>query len=81
MDSECETSKNPKILQISESHILMYLRLLLGFKEVELLIKGLNCTMILDNDTFKNKFVCFSAEDQRAKTKSCFSRICFISYL
>ena len=54
--------KAQKILHLSQSHIFMCLRFLLGFREVELLIKNLNCTIILDNDTFKNKFICFSAE-------------------
>lgn len=61
--------KTQKILQLSESHILMYLYLLLGFKEVELLIKSLNCTIILDNGTFKNKFICFSAEVKSKEQK------------
>lgn len=42
---------------------LCYVFLLLASRKVELLVKNLNCTIIiLDNDTFKNKFICFSAE-------------------
>lgn len=61
--------KTQKILQLSESHILMYSHLLLGFKEAELLIKSLNCTIILDNGTFKtNSYV--SQLKLRAKSKN-----------
>lgn len=55
---------------LSQAIFLCYLFLLLASKKVELLMNFFDYTlMILDNDTFKNKFICFLAEDHIAKNK------------
>lgn len=47
---------------LSQAVFLYYLFLSLASKKVELLMKKFDYPIILDNDAFKNKFICFSAE-------------------